>query len=152
MTMRQNFCEIPIENATDEEVKEILTKYKVIAVVGMSRNPEKDAHKVPKYLMEHGYKIIPVNPFAEEILGLKAYKDLEDIKEPVDIVDIFRPPEEVMDIVKKAVKIKANVVWMQKGIVKNAAADYAREHGLKVVMDKCMMVEHMKLVKEGVLK
>lgn len=140
-----NICEIPSENLDEEEIKEVLLIYRKIAVVGISRNPEKDAHKVPKYLMEHGYEIIPVNPFADKILGKKCYKKLSDVKEDVEIVDIFRPPEEVPEIVKEAIKIKAKVIWMQKGIVNNKAAEMAIKNGLKVVMDKCIMVEHKKL-------
>ncbi|MHA1852954.1 MAG: CoA-binding protein [Candidatus Heimdallarchaeaceae archaeon] len=140
-----NICEIPSENLDEEEIKEVLLIYRKIAVVGISRNPEKDAHKVPKYLMEHGYEIIPVNPFADKILGKKCYKKLGDVKEDVEIVDIFRPPEEVPEIVKDAIKIKAKVIWMQKGIVNNKAAEMAIKNGLKVVMDKCIMVEHKKL-------
>lgn len=111
----------------------------------MSRNPEKDAHKVPKYMMEHGYEVIPVNPFADKILGLKCYKSLTEIKKKIDIVDIFRPSEDVEPIVKEAIKIKPKVIWMQKGIVNNRAAEIARKAGLKVVIDRCIMVEHRKL-------
>lgn len=103
------------------------------------------ANKVPKYLMEHGYKVIPVNPFADEILGLKCYKNLSDVKKEVGVVDIFRPSKEVLGIVKEAIKMKAKVVWMQKEIVNNQAAEIARKAGLRVIMDKCIMLEHKKL-------
>jgi hypothetical protein len=112
----------------------------------MSRDPEKDAHKVPKYMLEHGYKIIPVNPFADKILGLKCRKSLTEIGKKIDIVDIFRPPEEAEKIVKEAIKIKPKAIWMQKGIVSNKAAGIARKSGIKVVMDRCIMVEHKRIL------
>lgn len=143
--MEGKTCEIPKENATDAEIKGLLLKHKTIAVVGMSRNPEKDAHKVPKYMMEHGYDIIPVNPFADRILGLKCHSSLAGIRKRIDIVDIFRPPEEAEQIVKEAIKIRPKAVWMQKGIVSNRAAATARKAGIVVVMDRCIMVEHMRL-------
>jgi predicted CoA-binding protein len=129
---------------SDKELKEILKSSKTIAVVGCSRDPEKDAHKVPKYLKERGYKIIPVNPFAEEILGEKAYKNLSEIKEKVDIVDIFRPSEECLEIVKEAVKLKPKVIWMQLGIENKEAEKLAKENKIKVVMNKCIMKEYQR--------
>jgi predicted CoA-binding protein len=130
---------------TDKELKEILRSSKTIAVVGCSRDPEKDAYKVPKYLKEKGYKIIPVNPFAEEILGEKVYKNLSEIKEEVDIVDIFRPSEECLGIVKEAIKLKPKVIWMQLGIENKEAEKLAKENKIKVVMNKCIMREHQRL-------
>lgn len=135
----------------DEKIKEVLTRYKTIAVVGCSRNPEKDAHKVPKYMKEHGYRIIPVNPFANEILGEKAYKSVSEIKESVDIVDVFRPSEEVLEVVKEALKIRPKVVWMQLGIKNEDAAKLAEENRIDVVMDRCIKIEHERLIK-GVTK
>ncbi|MEW6455215.1 MAG: CoA-binding protein [Acidobacteriota bacterium] len=131
----------------DKEIKKILRESKTIAVVGCSRDLEKDAHKVPKYLKEHGYKIIPVNPFADEILGEKTCKILSEIEEPVDMVDIFRPSEECLQIAKEAIKIKPRVVWMQVGIRNEEAAKLAERNGIKVVMDKCIMIEHKRLIK-----
>jgi predicted CoA-binding protein len=130
---------------SDKELKEILKSSKTIAVVGCSRDPEKEAHKVPKYLKEKGYKIIPVNPFAGEILGEKVYKNLSEIKEAVDIVDIFRPSEECLGIVKEAIKLKPKVIWMQLGIENKEAEKLAEENKIKVVMNKCIMKEHQKL-------
>jgi predicted CoA-binding protein len=130
---------------TDKELKEILKSSKTIAVVGCSRDPEKDAYKVPKYLKEKGYKIIPVNPFAEEILGEKVYKNLSEIKEAVDIVDIFRPSEECLEIVKEAIKLKPKAIWMQLGIENKEAEKLAKENKIKVVMNKCIMREHQRL-------
>ena len=118
-----------------------------MAVVGCSRDQEKDAHRVPKYLKEHGYKIIPVNPSAEEILGEKVYKTLSEIKEPIDIVDVFRPSEECLDVAKEAVKINPKVIWMQLGIKNEEAAKLAEKNGIKVIMDRCIMIEHKRLIK-----
>lgn len=124
----------------------ILTEAKTIAVVGASKNPEKDAHKIPKYLQEHGYRIIPVNPTADVILGEKAYKSLDDVKEPYDVVDIFRPSEDVPPIVDAAIHGPARVIWMQEGIRNEAAAAKAEAAGKIVVQDACMMIQHRKLV------
>lgn len=115
-------------------------------MVGCSRNPEKDAHKVPKYLKEHGYKIIPVNPFADEILGKRVYKTLSEIEEPVDIIDVFRPSKECLQVVKEAIKVKPKAIWMQLGIKNIEAAKLAGKKGIGVVMDKCIMLEHKRLV------
>jgi predicted CoA-binding protein len=139
---------------SQNEIREILTKYKTVAVVGLSREPYKDSHRVSAYLKQHGFHIIPVNPFADEVLGEKSYKSLLDIppeiQKTIDIVDVFRPSKDVPPIVEQAVKLKAmygkpNVVWMQLGIINEGAAKTAKKAGLKVVMDKCMMVEHRHL-------
>jgi len=137
-----------------EEIKEILTKCKTVAVVGLSRDPEKDSYRVSTYLKKHGFRIVPVNPFADEVLGEKSYKSLVDIpaeiQKTIDVIDVFRPAEDVPHIVEQAVKLKARhgkpiVVWMQAGIVNEQAAETAKKAGFTVVMDKCMMVEHMRL-------
>ena len=140
-------CEVPGYNPPSEEVKAILEKYKTVAIVGLSPKPERDSYKVGKYLKEHGYRIVPVNPGQKEILGEKSYPNLEAIPFAVDIVDIFRKPEAIPPIVDKAVKIGAKVVWMQLGIAHNQAAEKAREAGLEVVMSKCMKIEHMNMCK-----
>ncbi|MEK6986722.1 MAG: CoA-binding protein, partial [Candidatus Thermoplasmatota archaeon] len=111
-----------VETAT---LFKILTEAKTIVVVGASKNPEKDAHKIPKYLQENGYRIIPVNPTAEVILGEKAYKSLADVREPYDVVDIFRPSEDVPPIEEQANRGPAKVIWMQQGIRNEAAAPKA---------------------------
>lgn len=129
---------------SDEEIKEILS-LKRVAVVGMSKDPNKAAHQVPKYLLEHGYEIIPVNPTADQILGKKCYKSLEEVEEEIDIVDIFRPSDQVMPVVEQAIKKKPKVIWMQLGIKNEEAAEKAEKHGIKVVQDKCMMEEHLRL-------
>lgn len=130
----------------DKRLREILSRYRTVAVVGMSRDPSKDAHSVPAYLKEHGYRIVPVNPFAEEILGEKAYGSLREIPFDVDIVDIFRPSDQVGPVVDEALGTKAKVIWMQLGIRDEAAAERARRAGKEVIMDRCMRVEHARLL------
>ena len=131
-----------------------MSNYKTVAVVGLSREAGKDSHRVSVYLKQHGFNIIPVNPFADEILGEKSYKSLmeipPEIQKTIEIVDIFRPPKDVPPIVEQAVKLRAaygklRVVWIQLGIVNEQAAEAAKKAGLTVVMDKCMMVEHKRL-------
>lgn len=136
-------CELPAFRVSDEEARKVMERYKTIAVVGLSSNPEKPSHFVPKYLKEHGYMVIPVNPTAKgEILGQKVYAGLKEIPQKVEVVDIFRPPKDVPPIVEDAIAIGAKVIWMQEGIVNNAAAERARAAGLTVIMDKCMMKVH----------
>jgi predicted CoA-binding protein len=136
---------------SQNEIKEILTRYKTVAVVGLSREPDKDGYRVGAYLKTHGFRVIPVNPFADEILGEKSFKSLLDIpaeiQKTIEVVDVFRPAKDVPLIVEQAVKLKElhgkpYVVWMQLGIVNKQAAETARKAGLVVVMDRCMMVEH----------
>ena len=126
--------------------RDILEKSKVIAVVGLSPKPERDSHEVAKYLQDQGYRIVPVNPRADTILGEKSYPDLASIPEKVDVVDIFRRSDDVPPVVDQAIAIGAKAVWMQLGIVNEDAAAKAREAGLGVVMDRCMLVEHRNLV------
>lgn len=120
---------------------------KRIAVVGFSTNPAKPAHTVPKYLIEQGYVVYPVNPFAEgEILGRKVYKTVYEIPEPVDVVCAFRPSEDIPKVLEDTLKRNdVKVFWMQLGITNEEAAAKAEEHGLTVVQDRCMYVEHRKL-------
>ena len=137
-----------------EEIRPILEKYKTIAVVGLSTNPAKDSHRVAKYLKTKGYHIIPINPFAEVILGEDCYKSLLDIPEIIEIVDIFRPAKDVPPIVDQAIELKKKlgnprVIWMQRGIVNEKAARRARNVGLTVVMDRCTMTEHKRLCMKG---
>ena len=124
---------------------DILKSSRVVAVVGLSSNPERPSYQVASYLKEQGYRIIPVNPKENRVLGEVTYPDLYSVPEPMDVVDVFRRPEEVPSIVEQAIKIGAKAVWMQEGIVNEAAAAQAREAGLLVVMDKCMLKEHQKL-------
>ncbi|MGH9933683.1 MAG: CoA-binding protein [Nitrososphaerales archaeon] len=132
------------DSYSDSEIKQILSM-KNVAVVGMSKHPSKDAHHVPKYLIENGYNVIPVNPTAEEILGRKSYKTLLDVPDKIDIVDVFRPSEHVPPIVNDAIAKGVKVVWMQLGISNNEAAQEASKHGIKVVYNRCMLVEHARL-------
>ncbi len=137
----------------DEEIAEILQNAKTIAVVGCSRDPAKPAHEVPKYLQAHGYKIIPVNPFADEILGEKAFKTLSEVKrkkQRIDVVEVFRPNAECVQVAREAVALdpKPKVFWMQLGIDNAEAAKLCEEHQVKVVANKCMMVEHKRLIKK----
>jgi len=130
----------------DNQLREILGQARTIAVVGMSSSPGKTSFRVAAYLKHAGYHVIPVNPYSDAILGTTSYPDLEAIPDPVDIVQIFRPSETVMPIVEQAVRIKAKVVWMQLGITNEAAAEIARAAGIKVVMDRCMKIEHRRLI------
>ena len=138
-------CEFPQQNATSEEIIEILQNSKTIAVVGLSLDEDKYSFKVARYLKKRGYRIIPVNPKYPEILGEKCYPDLKSIPEKVDIVDIFRRPDAIPDIVNDAIEIDAKVVWMQVGLCNNAATEKARTAGLKVVMNKCTKIEHINM-------
>lgn len=123
---------------------EILTKHRTIAVVGCSKDPSKEAHTVPAYMQARGYRIIPVNPTAAEILGEKAYPSLSAVPDSYDIVDIFRPSDQVEPIVDEAIRAgKAKVIWMQTGIMNEAAARKARAAGMVVVMNRCMRTEHL---------
>lgn len=140
---------------SQNEIKKILTKCKTIAVVGLSREPDKDSYRVSAYLKKHGFRIVPVNPFADEILGEKNYKSLleipVEIQKTIDVIDVFRPAKDAPAIVEQAVKLKARhgrprVVWMQLGIVNAQAAETAKKAGLTVVIDKCMMMEYQRLV------
>jgi predicted CoA-binding protein len=136
-------CELPLTNATPEEVRDILRAAHTIAVVGLSDRLDRASHRVAAYLQRHGYRIIPVNPLVREVLGERAYARLQDVPDRVDLVDIFRRPEHVPEVVEAAIAIGASAVWMQEGIVHNAAAEKARTAGLKVVMDRCALKEHL---------
>jgi uncharacterized protein len=138
-------CEFPKSNATSQEIAEMLRTAKVIAVVGLSPKPERPSHGVSAYMKDQGYTIIPVNPGHPEILGEKAYKSLLDVPGPIDIVNIFREPSAVPEIVDQAIQKKAKAIWMQEGIVHNEAAEKACAAGLKVVMNKCIYKEHARL-------
>ena len=122
-------------------IDKILETCKAVAVVGLSPRPERDSNGVAAYIQEKGYRIIPVNPSATEILGERCYPDLRSVPDPVDVVDIFRRAEEVPAIVDDAIKIGAKAVWMQKGVVSEEGASAARAAGLMVVMDECMECE-----------
>jgi predicted CoA-binding protein len=123
--------------------KEILEKYKTIAVVGLSTSPWRAAFGVSRYMQANGYRIIPVNPNETRVLGEKAYPSLDAVPEPFQIVDIFRRSIHVPDIVESAIRNNAKVIWMQETVIHEAAAARARAAGLEVVMDRCILKEHM---------
>lgn len=142
-------CEVPLTNASDEEVRAILESSKTVAIVGLSDKPERDSYGVASYLKAHGYRIIPVNPNVKEVLGERASASLREVPGQVDVVDIFRKPEAIPAIVDEAIAIGVKTVWMQEGLAHNAAADKARAAGLSVIMSKCMMKEHKKVFGGG---
>ncbi len=145
MTENQS-CEFPQSNPTEDEIRDILENYTTVAVVGLSDKPERDSHRVAKYLKEHGYTVVPVNPARSEILGEKSYPDLSSIPQQIDIVDIFRNIDAIPGIVDEAIKIKAKVVWMQLGLAHDESAQKAREAGLVAIQSKCMKIEYAKLL------
>ncbi len=130
----------------EQQITRLLKSMRRIAVVGLSTNPEKDSYIVANYLKNRGYQVIPVNPNGTEILGQKAYPDLLAVPGEIDVVDIFRPAQDVPPIVDQAIAKGAKAVWMQLGIVNEGAAKKARDAGLQVVMDRCIKVEHQSRV------
>jgi len=141
----KNTCEMPESNPPSEEIAGILTESKTVAVVGLSDNPERDSHRVAKYLKEKGYRVIPVNPGKKEILGEKCYPDLASVPEKIDVVDIFRTVDAIPGIVDEAIRVGAKTVWMQLGLAHQASAEKARAAGLKVIQGKCMKIEHVRM-------
>ena len=136
-------CEFPTVNSTSQEVREILGSVKTIAVVGLSPDPSKDSHEVAEYLQQAGYKIVPIYPKQGEILGETVYASLAEVPFKIDMVDIFRKPEVLAAIADECIaRGDVQVFWSQKGIVNNAAAERARAAGMKVVQNKCAMIEH----------
>ncbi|MHC1724625.1 MAG: CoA-binding protein [Syntrophobacteraceae bacterium] len=133
--------------ASNAEVTALLNDSKTVAVVGISHKEERDSNRVARYLQQHGYKMIPVNPKYKEVLGETCYPDLKSIPEHVDVVDIFRNIEAIPPIVDEAIEIKAGAVWMQLGLAHEEAAEKARAAGIRVVMDKCMKIEHSRVSK-----
>jgi predicted CoA-binding protein len=128
--------------ASAAEITEILQDYRVVAVVGLSNDANRPSHRVAKYLQEHGYRIVPVNPGCQEILGEKCYANLKDIPFPVEVVDIFRNVDAIPGIVADAIAMGAKVVWMQQGLEEPDSARKAGQAGLRVVMDRCLKIEH----------
>jgi uncharacterized protein len=131
----------------ERTIEQILKESKTIAVVGLSANPGRDSHQVASYLKRNGYIIYPVNPNYEQVLGSRCYTNLSDIPDAIDIIDIFRRPEHIPPIAEESVKIGAKVIWMQLGIRNEEAAETARRAGLQVIMDRCIKVEHMRLLR-----
>lgn len=129
----------------EREIADILRKSRTVAVVGISDKEERDSHRVARYLKDHGYRIIPVNPKLTEVLGEACYPDLRSVPEHIDVVDVFRSIDAIPGIVEEAVAVGANVVWMQLGLQHEDAARRARDAGLSVVMNKCMKIEHSQL-------
>ncbi|HJZ46268.1 MAG TPA: CoA-binding protein [Roseiflexaceae bacterium] len=133
---------------SDNEIREVLQRAQTIAVVGLSDRMDRDSNGVARFLQRNGYRIIPVNPnLRGPVLGERPYASLRDIREHVDIVDIFRRPEYVPQVVEDAIAIGADVVWTQLGIINRAAAERAKQAGLGVVMDRCMAIEHRRLMR-----
>jgi len=132
------------DDHTDNEIRDILSLKRVV-VIGMSKNSSKAAHYVPKYLSNNGFEIIPVNPTADKILDKKCHNSVLDVDDSVDIVDIFRPSDDVLPFVKDAIKKKPKVIWLQEGIHNPEAEDLARKEGITVVFNRCMLAEHRRL-------
>jgi len=132
------------DSHTDEQIRKFYS-LKNIAVIGISKNPEKAAHYVPKYLAEKGYNIIPVNPTTDKILDKKCYREIAEVPDSIDIVDVFRPSEEVLPVVREAVKKNPKVIWLQEGIHNPEAEELARKAGIEVVFNRCILAEHQRL-------
>ena len=130
--------------SSDEQIREILSLNKV-AVIGMSKNSSKAAHYVPKYLSDNGYDITPINPTTDEILGKKCYSSISEVDDEIDIIDVFRPSDQVLPIIEEAIKKKPKVIWLQEGIHNSEAEDLAKKAGIKVVFNRCMLAEHQRL-------
>jgi predicted CoA-binding protein len=135
----------PYQHPSVEELKEIYRETKTIAAVGASSNPSKASHRIPAYLAQQGYEVIPVNPRGGELFGERVRTSLAEITEPVDVVDVFRPSSEAPEIAEQAAAINAKVLWLQAGIVSNEAADIARAAGMTIIMDMCMGTTHAQL-------
>lgn len=125
-------------------IPEILKEYKTIAVVGLSENPDRPSYRVSRYMQDHGYRIIPVRPDGDEILGEKVYTDLKEIPFPVQIVDVFRRSEAVLPIAEEAVAIGAKVLWLQEKVINHDAERLCKDAGMEVIMDRCILKEHRK--------
>ena len=132
------------DSHTDEEIKDVFT-LKKIAVIGMSRHSIKAAHFVPKYLSEQGFDITPINPTTNEILGKKCYPNISSIQHPIDVIDIFRPSEQVLSVIQDAIKKKPKVIWLQEGIHNVEAEKLAMKEGIIVIFNRCMLAEHKRL-------
>lgn len=126
-------------------MNELLQETKIIAVVGLSDKPSRPSYGVAQYMQSHGYRIIPVNPSCEELLGEKCYPDLKSIPFAIDMVNVFRKSEDCLPIAHEAVEIGAKSLWLQLGVINAEAVAYAKEHGLAAIMDKCLKIEHMRL-------
>ena len=132
-------------DVSSEEIKDILENYKTVAVVGLSPKEDRPSYQAASYLQSKGFRIIPISPLVNDILGEKVYSSLLEVPFGIDVVDIFRKPEAVLEIIKEAIEKKAKVVWMQEGVINNEAAELACKAGIRVVMDRCIKKEHQKL-------
>ena len=132
------------DSHSDDEIKDILM-LKQVAVVGMSKYETKAAHYVPKYLADNEYNIIPVNPTTDAILGKKCYEKVSDVGDNVDIINVFRPSDQVLPVIQEAIKKKPKVIWLQEGIHNTEAEEIARKEGIKIVYNRCMLAEHQRL-------
>jgi uncharacterized protein len=139
-------CEMPDYNPPEKDILDLLRTCRTIAVVGLSPKESRDSNKVARYLIDAGYEVIPVNPGQKEILGKTCYRSLEDIPFPVDVADLFLNPSRVPPVVDQAIGIKVRAVWMQMGIVHNQAAQKARDAKIQVVMNRCIMRDHSRLM------
>jgi len=133
-------------NPSDTEVRDLLQRYRRIAVVGLSDKPDRPSHGVAAYLQRAGYAITPVNPMIDEALGVRAVDSLSEVEQPIEIVDVFRRSEDVPPVVEDAIAAGAKVLWLQLGIVNETAAQRAREAGMTVIQDLCLKVEHARLL------
>jgi len=133
------------DSFSDQQIREILSLTK-ITVVGMSKHSSKAAHYVPKYLFDNGYDITPVNPTTDKILEKKCYSSISEVDEDIDIIDIFRPSDQVLPVIQEAIKKKPKVIWLQEGIHNPKAEELATQAGIKVIFNRCMLAEHQRLL------
>lgn len=145
--MEKVSCEMPDENPPSQEIRDMLVQCRTIAIAGISPKESRDSNRVARYLMENGYEVIPINPGQREILGKACYRSLADIPFKVDMVDLFLNPTRVPPVVDQAIDKGVRAIWMQLGVVHNAAAHKARAAGIQVVMNQCIMQEHKKLAR-----
>lgn len=136
------------ENPSKEEMKHVLEEAKTIAVVGLSDKPDRTSYQVSSVMQQNGYRIIPVNPTVDEVLGEKAYPSLLDVKETFDIINVFRRPEHLMEVAEEAAKTNCKVFWAQQGIINEDAYHYLKDRGFTVIMDQCIKVAHAVLVEK----
>lgn len=135
------------KNPSPEQIRDLLNSSKVIAVVGLSSNPERPSHNIGRYLMEQGYRVIPVNPNESEVFGENSFPDLKSVPEKVDIVDVFRRGEAAVEITAEAIAIGAKAVWLQEGVISIPAFRMGEKAGLVMVMDRCIFKEHSSITK-----
>jgi hypothetical protein len=132
------------DSFSDQQITDILS-LRTVAVIGMSKHSSKAAHYVPKYLIDNGYDVTPVNPNAEKILNISCYDSVSEIEGPVDIIDVFRPSEQISFIIRDCIEKKPKVIWLQEGIHDFESEELARKAGILVVFNRCMLAEHMRL-------